>query len=54
VYEAKKEANSNGKFEVINVETQAIKAEKETLEDAERFARVLNEMAKEGEHDVTD
>ena len=39
----------NGKFAVINTETEVVKEEKEIKEDAERLARLLNEMEKDAE-----
>lgn len=39
----------DGKHCVVNTETDEVKAEHDTKEDAERQVRVLNEMVKEGE-----
>lgn len=36
--------NASGKFEVVNTETQQVKAEKDTKEDAERQVRLLHEI----------
>jgi hypothetical protein len=44
--------NEDEKFEVINVETEEVKAVKDTREEAERLVRVLDEMAKDEEDEV--
>jgi hypothetical protein len=45
-YEVKE---NDGEFDVINSESQEVKATKDTREEAERLVRTLDELEKEGE-----
>lgn len=40
---------STGKYEVVNKDTGAVKAEHDTKEDAERQVRLLHEVENSGE-----
>jgi hypothetical protein len=40
---------NDGKFEVVNTETDEVKAVHDTREQAERQVRLLHEIEKEGE-----
>jgi hypothetical protein len=39
----------DGKFLVVNAETEEVKAEKATREEADELCHALNELAKKGE-----
>jgi hypothetical protein len=42
----------DGKFDVVNAETEEVKATKETRDEADQLVHMLTELEKEGEDEL--